>query len=457
MIYSVIIAAFALLYNAQTLAFSLNEDDYTPTSTTLYNGEVIPLVGTGVGNLQHELIRRVLRSMMDHEKKVYLIDTAKASRNEEYIAETVAQLLPDINIKDDQVIHVVTKVWYTHLGYERTMLSVHESMKELSSYSGPNPVHVHVLLHWPRCNNEISWMHCEEEENNLPQYVKESGPPPHLNPNAWKDSWRALEDIYTEHQGETNDAKVKVASIGISNFDFNEFNTIVFESRIKPHMIQGNVWQVLFDKYSMNLVKKQNVFFQAYNVMNGILLQKTKCPHAFSILTNVARKLQSRMLVQYKGREDELMPLSEAMIVSAWLLQQGIGIIPRASDNEHQWENAAETLKFVPTMNTSERDVIGHAMEALMKGEDVSVEATFQNNVPSGPIHVHWVNKETGEEQPVIKNLAPGKFEIVYTHPGHLFHIYDESMEQHLKVDVNSFYGERAVFPIDSFDVEDEF
>ncbi len=452
MIYSFFLLTTLAIVCSPTLADDINEFETTPTKRTIHNGASIPLVGAGVGNLQHELIPQVLRSIMDHDKGVLLIDTGRASRNEKLIAETVEQLLPIAKIEgDDPIIHVVTKVWYTHLGYERTKLSVHESLAELSNYSGVNPIHVHVLLHWPRCNDEIPWMNCEEEESNLPQYVKDAGPPPHLDPQtAWKDSWRALEDMYTEQQSQ-NDGKVKLASIGVSNFDFNELNTAVFESRIKPHIIQGNVWQVIFDQYTMELVKKQNVFFQAYNVMNGIVGQKSKAPAAFSILTNISNSLTTRMAEQFKGREDELMPLTEAMIVSAWLLQQNIGIIPRASDGHHQWENAASTLQFVPIMDSSEQELVKISIEALLKGEDVTVEATFMNNVKSGPVHVHWIDKTTGQETPVIENLEPGEFQKIKTHPGHMFAIYDETKGERRQVDVKEFYGGHEVFPIDEF------
>ncbi len=442
---------FLLTLVAPVLA-NIVEESITPTYTTLYNDVPMPLVGAGVGNLQHELIPQVLRSLMDHEKNVLLIDTARASRNEEYIVESISHYLPQTKIEKDDVINIVTKVWYTHLGYERTKISVHESLKELSTFTGPNPIHVHVLLHWPRCMDEIEWMNCEQEENNLPQYVKDAGPPPHLNPQtAWRDSWKALEDIYTEHQNVTNDLQVEVSSIGVSNFDFNELNMLVSESRIKPHMIQGNVWQVLFDEYTMKFVKEQNIFFQAYNVMNGIFSQKSKATNALSLLSDLSHALTQKMIEQNKGRESELMPLTEAMVVSAWLLQQGIGIIPRASNNHHQWENAPKTLQFVPALNSSDMEVINMAVQALLTGEDVTVKATFQNNIGTGPIHVYWVDKETGNEHPVIENLEPGKSSEIKTHPEHSFIVYDEGKGQRLQLDVEVFYGERTTFQIDEF------
>ncbi len=169
----------------------------------LKSGSFIPLLGTGIGNLQHEEITQVIHNQLDNG--VFLIDTARASNNEMILAEAVASYDGQAGALrgggggsgPGSVLHVVTKVWYTHLGYERTKISVKESLDslQLASPSGSSrQVYVHMLLHWPRCNDDIEWMNCEEEERNLPQRIKDAGPPPHLNKeNAFLESWRALE------------------------------------------------------------------------------------------------------------------------------------------------------------------------------------------------------------------------------------------------------------------------
>merc|ERR1712216_810990 len=90
-------------------------------------------------------------------------------------------------------------LWYTHLGYGRTMLSVRDSIAALETGSKlERPIRVTVLPHWPRCRKDISWMHCEQEERDLPERVKAAGPAPHLDAMAWQGSWRALEELYEE-------------------------------------------------------------------------------------------------------------------------------------------------------------------------------------------------------------------------------------------------------------------
>ena len=70
---------------------------------------------------------------------------------------------------------MLTKAWHAHLGYECTNTSVRESLncsssiKSSSSNNNNNNkkkfiVKVHVLLHYPCCNPEITWMNSEEED-----------------------------------------------------------------------------------------------------------------------------------------------------------------------------------------------------------------------------------------------------------------------------------------------------
>ena len=69
----------------------------------LNNGNKFPAVGLGIGNMQRDRIPGVLgTAMLQHG--VQLVDTAMASNT-------------DAALRDMRGLSVVTKVWYTHLGY----------------------------------------------------------------------------------------------------------------------------------------------------------------------------------------------------------------------------------------------------------------------------------------------------------------------------------------------------
>jgi hypothetical protein len=154
----------------------------------LVNNNRIPLVGYGVGNLQHELIKGMVSSAVQDTKKIMLIDTAHASKNEHLVAEGIVKGVEKLDKQKKTEVHVVTKVWYTLLGYERTKLSIQDSLESLRVALDHDKVNLklHVLLHWPGCYHHVPWMDCEREEQNLPEHIKAAGPDPTLDPdNAW--------------------------------------------------------------------------------------------------------------------------------------------------------------------------------------------------------------------------------------------------------------------------------
>ena len=76
----------------------------------------------------------------------------------------------------DDSVHIIIKVWYTHLVYDRTFLSVLESMERLCNIEDTNRnIKVHVLLRWSRCYYNFSCMGCKGEQERLSQYMKEIG------------------------------------------------------------------------------------------------------------------------------------------------------------------------------------------------------------------------------------------------------------------------------------------
>lgn len=302
-------------------------------------------------------------------------------------------------------------------------------------------------------------MECEKEEGNLPEYVKDAGPPPHLDKtNAWKNSWRALEDMYMEHEERRiNDTKNSISggpyleSIGVSNFELEDMKSLIETCRIKPSLYQGNLWIVMFNPYLMTLLRENRVVFQAYNIMNGALQRKSVAPRAFSLLTKVANNL-SAGIEDGDGNEKHQMAITESMVLISWLVQDGIAVIPRASSSEHQLENSPLSIGSVPQLSGHDREDIKSALSALMRGEDLNVakqvEATFHNVLSSGPILIHWSDSTTGAEIPVTDEIHPGNSHTIYTHPGHTFVVYDQRQLRREFV-VTASYGEIEHFSVD--------
>ena len=88
------------------------------------------------------------------------------------------------------------------------------------------------------------------------------------------------------------------------------------------------------------------------------------------------------------------------------------------------------------------------AMPALMRGEELHASISFMNSLP-GPIQIHWIHSESGEEVLVKEILETGAVEVIKSHPGHRFVAYDTERQVKREVSVDVGYGERQHFAVE--------
>jgi aldehyde reductase len=378
---------------------------------TLANNNKIPLVGYGVGNLQHEMIPGMVMAAIQDDKRTRLIDTAHASNNEDLVAEGINRGVAKLNREGKVEVHVVTKVWYTHLGYGRTKLSVEESLKSLQTALDNDKIDLklHFQLHWPRCFDSIPWMNCQREERELSDHVKDAGPDPTKDPdNAWKESWKYLEDLYLSD-------KYPIASIGVSNFHLHDIEIMENFARIHPHILQVNVWSLLYDALLVDYCHKHRIHIQVYNAIHGTISQPERAPKAFHHIQKVASEISSEL--------DQ--DLTAAQVILAWLMQHGVSVIPRTTNSVRLTENSAVALSSIPAFSDHQVETIAHAVEAYLSGddleEDIHVAVTF--HVVSKDVVLYWMGREGSEVR--IGHLKAGETFTDTTYPNHTFRTYD--------------------------------
>ena len=263
-----------------------------------------------------------------------LVDIDGTARNEEMVADAINAGLGGAGNGGDAV-HVMIKVRYTHLGYNRTCLSVLESMERLRNLEETNRnIKVHVLLHWPRCYDNVSWMDCKGEEERLPQYVKEIGPPPHLNRySSWGPSWRALEDLYTGSYPSKKGAmctlpSMSIESIGVSNFELDDMEGLIAGARIKPHIYQGNPWVALNERGIMSILHDNSIHFQVYNIISGCLGNTERAPNAYRQLERIGQDLYEHAVASPGESTVETQPpFSAGTVLLAFLVQSAISVV----------------------------------------------------------------------------------------------------------------------------------
>jgi len=428
-------------------------------TTTLWNDVHFPLVGMGVGNMEPEIIPAIVSHGLKKDKNIRLIDTAHISQNEFLVARGIVEgvnrlvLASDdagasakitatstngssqnatvvassnsrssVSSNSDEIVevHVITKIWYTHLGYERTLQAAKFSMEGFrEALDHPNvDLKIHLMLHWPRCYENIPWMDCEGEEANLPHEVKTAGPPPHLDPgNAWKQSWKAMEELVIDKNN-------PFASIGVSNFHRKELEDLVSFAKIAPHVVETDTWSLLYDPLLIEFCHKRGIHLVAYHLMEGTIAQSGSAPfathHLLSLANDVTKQMRSSGILSEDDRD-----ITMAQIVLVWLVQHSISVIPRTTDLYHLQENSAESLASIPAMDDGQVQVVAQSVEALISGEDLTEDAfvTLTFHAKSKDVFLYWHDPEFGGEIEVAKIQKGTSFEES-SHPGHQFRIY---------------------------------
>jgi diketogulonate reductase-like aldo/keto reductase len=406
-------------------------------TTKLSNGVVFPLIGLGVGNMVPPIIPAMVSHALQDDKRIHMFDTSNVSKSEHLVAKGIIEGVEKLKKSgglgagEKLQVHVVTKVWYTHLGYDRTKHAVQSSMEAMREVLDSDSVElsVHVMIHWPRCYDSIPWMNCEQEENALPDEVKQAGPPPHLDKvNAWKGSWKALEDMYTEKT-------YPIASIGISNFHLKEVEALVELARVQPHIVQTNVWSLLYDPLLVDYCHRRNVHLQAFHLMNGVLMKKDVSPFSFHHMEYVANTLKKDLVA--KGDWKEETDLTVGHVLMAWLVQHQVSVIPRTTNLDHLRENSAVEIGKIPELTDQQVKTVAHSVEGLLSGDDLKddayIKVTF--HAKTKDVFLYWTDEDSGGEIQVSLIEKGTSFEES-THPGHSFRIYDS---EETKGDKKSF------------------
>jgi len=412
---------------------------------TLHNDLLMPLVGLGVEYLPPYMVPLMTASALQPDKKTYLFDTAHVTGNENMLATGISQGMERLDAKDALEIHVITKVWYTHLGYHRTMISVQESFQTLKESVGLQDPRVtlklHVLLQWPRCYENIEWMNCELDEATVAPHVQQAGPPPHQDKdNAWKESWKALQDLYLQQT-------VPVASIGVANFHYKDLKDMdAMEGlTVHPHILQVSVWSLLYDPLLVDYCQERNIHLQIVDAIDGILADPSRAPNAHHHLLKVADDLQAKLEKEGGPAYEELTPVQ---VILAWLVQQGVSVIPGTERLSELQQNSALTLGSLPTLSNGQVETVAHCLEAFLSGDDLEkdIHAYVTFTAKSKDTMLYW-QKPDGTGESKIAFIGKGRSFNETTYPKHHFRIYDaRNKDNFIDYHVQARFGEHQTF-----------
>lgn len=400
----------------------------------LANNNKIPLVGVGVGNAQPLRITDIVEEAIQNGRKIRLIDTSHAPYNEKFVAQGIIDGVNLMTRSDDKKIeiHVVTKVWYTYLGYERTKIAVEQSLRNFQAVHEHKNIDfkMHVILQWPQCFENIPWMNCDKEEAALPDVVKAAGPNPATDPeNAWKGSWRQLEDMYLSD-------KYPITSIGASNFHLHDIEKMDSFARIYPHILQVNIWTLLYDAQLIDYCHQRRVHVQVFNIMGGTVAQAHVAPRAFRHVQKIANDVSAVSGTTF----------TPAQIILAWLIQHGVSIIPRSTRLAHLQENSAIDLAMVPALDDMQVETIAHAVEAYLSQQDLDqdLHVSVSFHAVNKDLMIYWKGRD-GDQDGYIALVRQGEVFNETTYPNHIFRTYDASNKDvYVDHQITANYGDHT-------------
>lgn len=253
----------------------------------LRNGVYIPDIGFGTSLINGteciENIKEALYAGYRH------IDTASVYNNEKEIG---------IAIRESEIpreeIFITSKVWKDSMGYEKTIESFNNSLKNLQlDYIDL------FLIHWPRNN---------DEKLNI-------------------DTWKALEDLYRQK---------KVKAIGVSNYLKHHLDIILNHCEVIPMVNQLEFHPGLIRQETINFCKENNIVIEAWAPLGkGKMLQNEK-------LIEIAKKYRK----------------SVAQLCIRWCLQNRVIPLPKTTNLERMLENkdifgfqiSKEDMEFINNM-----------------------------------------------------------------------------------------------------------
>ena len=188
----------------------------------LNNGVKMPWLGFGTYRAENgaELIESVKEALGIGYRH---IDTASFYGNEEEVG---------IAIKESGVpreeIFLVSKIWMSDHGYEKTLQAFKTSIKKL----GTDYLDLY-LIHWPQSLN--------------------------------KETWKALEKLYKEGY---------IRAIGVSNFTSKHLKDLLEDVEIIPAVNQVEFHPKLVQNELMEFCKKYNIQLEAWSpLMRGLIFQ----------------------------------------------------------------------------------------------------------------------------------------------------------------------------------------
>ncbi len=250
---------------------------WQPYGKKLASGDVIPAIGFGTYALPEasDCIKAVAQAIVNGYR---LIDGAAFYNNETYVGRGLRLGVTKAGLKREDIF-VTSKVWPTHLGYQKTMDAFFKTLNDLDiDYLDL------YLIHWP-----ASAQNCDNwEERNLA-------------------TWRAMAQLYSEGY---------VRSIGVSNFKEHHLRALL-DTSIPPMVNQLEVHPGYSQESLRQFCRMQGIVVEGWSPFGR-------------------NRLLSHELIVHLAAKYQCTP---AQLCLRWALQLGVIPLPKSAQLEHMRSN----------------------------------------------------------------------------------------------------------------------
>ncbi|EEB14936.1 aldose reductase, putative [Pediculus humanus corporis] len=293
----------------------------SPT-TTLNNGQQIPIVGLGTWQLHGDEKTEFIKKAIDLGYRHF--DTAWLYNSEKVIGDAIRQKIADGTVKREDLF-ITTKLWCS---YAHPDLVVKACRKSLSNL-GLDYLDL-FLIHWPFVFKSIKEYFPRDLKGNLiitdDDYV-----------TTWKEMEKCVELGLTK-------------SIGVSNFNSVQIERLLESAKIKPVTNQIEAHPYLNQKKLIEFCHNRDIIITSYGPLGG--MPSAAKPESKPMLENP-------IMVKIAREKNK----TTAQISLRYLIQCGTIVIPKTSSPKRLLENLSvfdftltpEEMAEIDSINKNER------------------------------------------------------------------------------------------------------
>jgi len=268
----------------------------------LDSADAIPVFGLGTWNAKSGEVGAAVRAAIEIGYRH--IDCAQAYLNQEEVADAIHGAIADGLVKRED-LWITTKIWNTFHSYPAALKSIDDSLQQMRlDYFDL------VLIHWP--------MGYEEGGEMFP-FADEARTKMKYSDVDFADTWKALEVARIEG---------KTRHIGVSNFGIGQIMRLVRMARPVPQVVQVECHVYFDQKMMQEYCASEGIAMIAYSPLasQASPFRTPKDPIVFKdpVITEVAKKHKAE----------------NSQVALRWLLNQGVGVIPKSSNKARIEENS---------------------------------------------------------------------------------------------------------------------